>query len=99
RPRRPPRFPYSTLFRSDLARLSRAAARGLAALGVAAGERVGLLTRNRVEVVCAELGAARLGAVVVPMNALLTAPELRTLAADCRSEEHTSELQSRENLV
>ncbi|HEY8493578.1 MAG TPA: class I adenylate-forming enzyme family protein [Myxococcota bacterium] len=73
----------SRLAHADLARLSHAAARGLAALGVAPGERVGLLTRNRVEVVCAEFGAARLGAVVVPLNALLTAPELRTLAADC----------------
>jgi len=47
------------------------------------GERIGLLTRNRVEVVFAEFAAARLGAVVVPLNALLRAAELRSLAADC----------------
>jgi acyl-CoA synthetase (AMP-forming)/AMP-acid ligase II len=71
------------LSHADLARLCNAAARGLAALGVQPGERIGLLTRNRVEVVFAEFAAARLGAVVVPLNALLRAAELRALAADC----------------
>jgi acyl-CoA synthetase (AMP-forming)/AMP-acid ligase II len=71
------------LSHADLARLTAAAARGLAALGVGPGERVGLLTRNRVEVVFAEFAAARLGAVVVPLNSLLRAEELRALAADC----------------
>lgn len=71
------------LTHADLARLTAAAARGLAAAGVRPGERIGLLTRNRVEVVFAEFAAARLGAVVVPLNALLRGEELRALAADC----------------
>jgi acyl-CoA synthetase (AMP-forming)/AMP-acid ligase II len=58
-------------------------ARGLARIGVRPGERVGLLTRNRVELVFAEFAAARLGAVLVPFNAMLRVDELRELAGDC----------------
>jgi long-chain acyl-CoA synthetase len=68
----------------DLARAVARTAHGLARLGVRAGERVGLVTRNRIELAFAEFAAAKLGAVVVPMNALLRAAELRKLAADAR---------------
>lgn len=66
----------------DLARLVARAAHGLARIGVRAGERVGLVTRNRIELAFVEFGAAKLGAVLVPMNALLRRDELRALAAD-----------------
>jgi acyl-CoA synthetase (AMP-forming)/AMP-acid ligase II len=68
---------------SDVARLTHRVARGLRALGVERGERVGLVSRNRIELAFAEFAAARLGAVVVPLNAMLRAEELRELAADC----------------
>lgn len=68
----------------DLARLVARTAHGLARLGVVAGDRVGLVTRNRIELAFAEFAAAKLRAVVVPLNALLRADELRKLAADAR---------------
>jgi acyl-CoA synthetase (AMP-forming)/AMP-acid ligase II len=66
----------------DFARLVARTAHGLARLGVRAGERVGLVTRNRIECAFAEFAAAKLGAVGVPLNALLRAEELRKLAGD-----------------
>ena len=48
----------------------------LAALGVRPGERVALFGLNSVDYVVAMAGVARLGAVCVPLNALLTAPEI-----------------------
>jgi long-chain acyl-CoA synthetase len=68
---------------ADLARAVARVTHGLRRIGVGPGERVGLLTRNRIELVFAEFAAARLGAVSVPLNALLRAEELRGLAADC----------------
>lgn len=69
---------------ADLARVVGRAARGFAALGVGAGERVGLVARNRIEAAFAEFAAARLGAVVVPVSALSRREELRALAADAQ---------------
>jgi crotonobetaine/carnitine-CoA ligase len=48
----------------------------LAALGVRPGQRVALFGLNSVDYVVALAGVARLGAVCVPLNALLTAPEI-----------------------
>ena len=48
----------------------------LAGLGVGPGERVALFGLNSLDYVVALAGVARLGAVVVPLNALLTAPEI-----------------------
>ncbi len=48
----------------------------LAGVGVRPGERVALFGLNSVDYVVALAGVARLGAVCVPLNALLTAPEI-----------------------
>jgi crotonobetaine/carnitine-CoA ligase len=48
----------------------------LAELGVGPGQRVALLALNSIDYVMALAGVARLGAVCVPLNALLTAPEI-----------------------
>ena len=77
-----PVFTGDCVTHDDLARLVARTAHGLARLGVRAGERVGLVSRNRIELLFAEFAAAKLGAVSVPMNALLRADELRALAAD-----------------
>ena len=55
----------------------------LAARGVGAGDRVALLLGNRSAYLEIVFAAARLGAIAVPLNARLTAPELRGLLADC----------------
>ncbi len=63
-----------------------AAGRFAAALrgqGIAAGDRVALLAKNRVETVLLHLACARLGAMLVPLNWRLAPPELAGLLQDC----------------
>lgn len=58
-------------------------AHGLRQAGVSKGDRVGLMTGNRIEAVFAEFAAQRLGAVPVPLNIMLRLDEIRHLADDC----------------
>jgi acyl-CoA synthetase (AMP-forming)/AMP-acid ligase II len=57
-------------------------AHALRRLGVSKGDRVGLLMMNSVSFIDAYLGAARLGAVIVPLNWRLTPAELRFILGD-----------------
>ena len=57
-------------------------AAGFLATGIRKGDRVGGLLRNGPDYIEVILGCARIGAVFVPLNPLLTGPELRVLAAD-----------------
>jgi fatty-acyl-CoA synthase/long-chain acyl-CoA synthetase len=61
---------------AELERRARRVARGLHALGVRQGDRVGLLASNSVEYVEGFFGIAFLGAVIVPLNARHRATEL-----------------------
>src|SRR5256885_10038252 len=56
----------------ELDRLSDACAAAFAALGVARGDRVGLLLPNCPQFFIAEFGAWKLGAVVAPLNPIYT---------------------------
>jgi fatty-acyl-CoA synthase len=56
----------------------------LAASGVGRGDRVALLLGNRSAYLETVFAAARIGAIAVPINARLTAREVRQLLADCR---------------
>ena len=58
----------------ELERRSTALARGLLARDVRHGDRIGLLLGNHVEFVLALLAAARIGAIVVPINIREQAP-------------------------
>jgi fatty-acyl-CoA synthase len=64
------------------ARCARAAG-WLGAQGVARGDRVALLLANRTGYLELLMAAARIGAIAVPLNTRLAAPELRALFADC----------------
>ena len=64
------------------ARIARCAG-ALAARGIRRGERVALVLGNRSAYLEAVFAAARLGAIAVPINARLTAPEIRQLLGDC----------------
>ena len=64
------------------ARVNRAAG-ALRELGVRAGDRVALLLMNGVEFIEAYFGAAKIGAVVVPLNWRLVADELDFILGDC----------------
>jgi fatty-acyl-CoA synthase len=55
----------------------------LAAAGVRRGDRVALLLGNRSAYLELVFAAARLGAIAVPINARLTAPEVRRALDDC----------------
>ena len=60
---------------ADLARRVHACAARLVALGLGAGDRIGLLIDNRSDYATLLLAAARLGAICVPMNIRQRAPE------------------------
>ncbi len=55
----------------------------LSAHGIAVGDRVAVLARNRVGLVILHLACARLGAIYTPLNWRLSPGELADLAADC----------------
>ncbi len=57
------------------------AAQGLGGQGIAKGDRVALLSENRLEWVLAYLSVVSLGAVIVPMDAQLTDKEVAVLLA------------------
>jgi malonyl-CoA/methylmalonyl-CoA synthetase len=57
-------------------------ARGLAARGIAPGDRIALYAENSVAFVLAYLGGMRAGAVVVPTNVLYRAADLAHVVAD-----------------
>jgi fatty-acyl-CoA synthase len=61
---------------ADLQREAKAAAAGLAALGVGRGDRVAILAGNRAEWVSAYFGIQGLGAITVALNTWLTAAEI-----------------------
>src|SRR5687768_2682775 len=61
-------------------------ARLLRAQGVAPGDRVALLAGNRAEAVALFGGCLRTGAVLVPLNWRLAAPELAPVLADAAAQ-------------
>ncbi|MET9326189.1 AMP-binding protein [Tsukamurella sp. NPDC003166] len=70
------------LSNSEFAAAVRTAATRLEEYGVEAGDVVGLLLPNRVELVVAVFAAWRLGAAVTPINPALAPPEIAYQAAD-----------------
>jgi fatty-acyl-CoA synthase len=60
-------------------------AAGLSALGVGHGDRIGILMLNRPEYLETVVATMKLGAIAVPMNVRLTAPEIayQVANADC----------------
>jgi long-chain acyl-CoA synthetase len=66
----------------DLGRQVNRAAAGLIALGVQPGDRVALLLRNRIEYFILSHAIWRAGAVLVPVNVLLSKDEIRHVLTD-----------------
>ncbi|MGP4024404.1 AMP-binding protein [Actinomadura sp. 3N407] len=64
-------------------RVSRTAWRLRDDLGVRAGDRVAVLSGNRVEIIELLLACGRIGALLVPLNWRLPVPELAQITADC----------------
>lgn len=67
---------------AELDRLAARVAHGLLARGVRPGDRVALLSQNRWEWIAAYHGALRCGAVVNPLNVMLTGEELAYILSD-----------------
>src|SRR3712207_7095182 len=94
--RRPPRstlFPYTTLFRSDQGRGVIGPVQLAAIVDLREVQVLVLCSRGYVGVHSVEVGRTRAA------NRAFGWLALRNVAADVRSEEHTSELQSRQYLV
>ena len=70
---------------AELAQRSARVAAGLAARGIKAQDRIGLMLGNRVEFATALLGILRLGAIAVPINTRLQRPEVAYILAQCRA--------------
>ncbi|MEZ0342822.1 long-chain-fatty-acid--CoA ligase [Mycobacterium sp. pV006] len=68
---------------ADLDARSNRAAQAFASAGVGRGDRVAFVEKNSVEFFDVAFGLAKLGAVAVPVNWRLAAPEIRHILADC----------------
>ena len=71
-----PGFEGSVLSYRDVNRIVSRMAGALRALGVSRGDRVGLITMNRVEMAFCNFACARIGALPVPMNFMLRPNEI-----------------------
>ena len=76
-------FGDKTFTYRQLERLTNQTANGLQALGVKKGDRVTLFAQNSAEWVLSYIGIAKAGAVINPVNAMLTADELAYVVKDC----------------
>ena len=72
-----------TLSYAQLEDRSARCASGLASLGIARGDRVAILCRNRIEFFELMFACAKLGAILVPLNWRAPAAELAPLLDDC----------------
>jgi acyl-CoA synthetase (AMP-forming)/AMP-acid ligase II len=70
---------------TEMNALANRCANMLTSLGIAKGDRVGLLMPNSVEFCCLFYGAAKIGAVAVPLNTRLAAPEVDFILSDSGS--------------
>jgi len=74
-------LPEARLTYPELSELTDRVARALHALGVSAGDKVGILMPNCVDFIATLFGAAKLGAVVVPFNGRFKTHELGHVVA------------------
>jgi O-succinylbenzoate-CoA ligase len=70
---------------AEMNTLANQCANVLTSLGIGEGDRVALLMPNSVEFCCLFYGAAKIGAVAVPLNTRLAAPEVDFILADSGS--------------
>jgi acyl-CoA synthetase (AMP-forming)/AMP-acid ligase II len=71
-----PGFSGDVVSYRDVGRLVNRMAHALRALGVRRGDRVGMITANRIEMAFVNFAAGRIGAIPVPMNFMLRPSEI-----------------------
>ena len=71
-----PGFSGDVLSYRDVGRLVNRMAHALRALGVRPGDRVGMITMNRIEMAFVNFAAGKIGAIPVPMNFMLRPAEI-----------------------
>ncbi|HVL32832.1 MAG TPA: class I adenylate-forming enzyme family protein, partial [Actinomycetota bacterium] len=76
RPLAYPGFSGDTMSFNDVARIVNRMAGALRALGVSKGDRVGLITMNRIEMAFCNFACGKIGALPVPMNFMLRPNEI-----------------------
>jgi len=76
-------FPSGPVLYGELQRASLASATRLSQLGLGPGDRIALLDDTSFLFLASVLGAARIGAAVVPLHVELTTPELGELVVHC----------------
>ncbi|MGH2725904.1 MAG: AMP-binding protein, partial [Actinomycetota bacterium] len=76
RPIEYPGFSGDVLSYKDVGRLVNRMAHAMRALGVRSGDRVGMITVNRIEMAFVNFAAGKIGAVPVPMNFMLRPSEI-----------------------
>jgi acyl-coenzyme A synthetase/AMP-(fatty) acid ligase len=81
-----PGFSGETLSFLDVGRLVNRMAHALRELGVRRGDRVGMVTVNRVEMAFCNFAAAKLGAIPVPMNFMLRPNEIEHIVRTAGAE-------------
>jgi len=86
RPIEYPGFSGTVLSYRDVDRLVSRMAVALRRLGVERGDRVGLITMNRVEMAFCNFAAGRIGAIPVPMNFMLRPNEIEHVMATSEAE-------------
>jgi long-chain acyl-CoA synthetase len=79
-------FKGASLSYGELDRLSTAFAAALVSTGVGKGDRVALLMPNSPQMIVAEFGIWKAGAIAVPVNPLYTEHELRNALVECGAE-------------
>ncbi len=77
------RYGEAELAYGDLACRIEAAARAFVSLGIGRGERIAVYLEKRIETVVSLFAASAAGAVFVPVNPLLRAPQVRHILTDC----------------
>lgn len=76
-------FPDARFTYADVAGLADTVARGLLALGVGPGDRVGYFLHESIDTMAVLFGAAKIGAITVPVNARFKSVELSQVVVHC----------------
>ena len=94
-----PGFSGDVLSYDDVLRLVNRMAAALRAVGVERGDRVAMITANRIEMAFCNFAAAKIGAIPVPMNFMLRPAEIEHIVQRSRHATHVERLHERSRVL